>query len=54
MLLPAVDILKNGADITTMKIEYTPADKVSYLYNEEICKELGITPLEGYDKLVVE
>ena len=50
----AVDILKNGADITTMKIEYTPADKVSYLYNEEICKELGITPLEGYDKLVVE
>ena len=50
----AVDILKNGADITTMKIEYTPADKVSYLYNEEICKELNITPLEGYDKLVVE
>lgn len=47
----AVDILKNGADITTMKIEYTPAEKVSYLYNEEICKELGITPLDGYDKL---
>ena len=50
----AVDILKNGADITTMPIEYTPADKVSYLYNEEICTELGITPLEGYDKLVTE
>ncbi|MBO5837000.1 MAG: ABC transporter substrate-binding protein [Oscillospiraceae bacterium] len=47
----AVDILKNGADITKMKIEYTPAEKVSYLYNEEICKELGIAPLEGYDKL---
>ena len=47
----AVDILKNGADITTMKIEYTPADKVSYLYNEEICKELNIEPLAGYDKL---
>ena len=47
----AVDILKNGADISTMAIEYTPADKVSYLYNEEICKELGITPLDGYDKL---
>ncbi len=47
----AVDILKNGADIAKMKVEYTPADKVSYLYNEEICKELGITPLEGYDKL---
>ena len=50
----AVDILKNGADITTMKIEYTPADKVAYLYNEEICAELGITPLEGYEKLVTE
>ena len=50
----AVDILKNGADITTMKIEYTPADKVSYLYNEEICTELGITPLDGYEKLVTE
>ena len=50
----AVEILKNGADITTMPIEYTPADKVSYLYNEEICKELGITPLDGYEKLVTE
>ena len=50
----AVDILKNGADITTMKIEYTPADKVAYLYNEEICNELKITPLEGYEKLTAE
>ena len=50
----AVEILAKGADITTMKIEYTPAEKVAYLYNEEICTELGITPLEGYDKLVVE
>ena len=50
----AVDILKNGADITTMKIEYTPAEKVSYLYNEEICNELGITPLDGYEKLPTE
>ena len=50
----AVEILANGADITTMKIEYTPAEKVSYLYNEEICTELGITPLEGYAKLTVE
>ncbi len=50
----AVEILKNGADITTMAIEYTPAEKVSYLYNEEICNELGITPLEGYEKLPTE
>ena len=47
----AVKILRDGADITTMPIEYTPADKVSYLYNEEICNELGIEPLEGYEKL---
>ena len=50
----AVEILKNGADITKMPIEYTPAEKVAYLYNEEICTELGITPLEGYEKLVTE
>ena len=50
----AVEILKNGADITQMPIEYTPADKVKYLYNEEICTELGITPLEGYTKMATE
>ena len=50
----AVDILKNGADISTMKIEYTPAEKLAYLYNEEICTELGITPLDGYEKLPTE
>ena len=50
----AVEILKNGADIATMKIEYTPADKLAYLYNEEICTELGIKPLEGYEKLPTE
>lgn len=50
----AVEILKNGADITKMKIEYTPADKVAYLYDEARCQELGITPLEGYEKLTAE
>ena len=44
--------MKDGADITKMPIEYAP--EVSYLYNEEICTELGITPLEGYEKLVTE
>ena len=48
----AVKILKDGADITTMPIEYAP--EVTSLYNEEICAELGITPLEGYEKLEVE
>ena len=48
----AVKILRDGADITKMPIEYAP--EVTALYNEEICKELGITPLEGYEKLTVE
>lgn len=47
----AVEILKNGADISTMAIEYTPEEKLKKVYNEEICKALGITPLEGYEKL---
>ena len=50
----AVKILRDGADITQMPIEYTPAEKVSPLYNEEICTELGITPLDGYEKLPTE
>jgi len=37
----AVDILKNGADITKMKIEYDP-DFVKK-YNPTICSDLGIT-----------
>lgn len=45
----AVQILKDGADITKMPIAYV--EEVSYLYNEEICTELGITPLPGYEKL---
>ena len=50
----AVEILKNGADISTMAIEYTPEEKLQKLYNEEICADLGLTPLEGYEKLPVE
>ena len=45
----AVEILRDGADITQMAIRYAP--EVTYQYNEEICTELGITPLEGYEKL---
>lgn len=48
----AVKILRDGADITKMPIGYAP--KETALYNEEICKALGITPLEGYEKLAVE
>ena len=48
----AARILKDGEDITKMRIEYAP--EVTPLYNEEICKELGITPLDGYGKLATE
>ncbi len=45
----AVKILRDGADITKMPIEYAP--EAAYLYNEAICSELGITPKDGYAKL---
>ncbi len=38
----AVRILKDGADISTMKIEYTPAEKIKKMYNKKICEELEI------------
>ncbi len=38
----AVKILKGEAEIATMPIEYTPAEKIAKLYNPTICKELGI------------
>ncbi len=42
----AVKILKDGADISTMPIEY--AEKQTPKYNKQICDALGITPIEGY------
>ena len=47
----AVKILKGEAKISEMPIEYTPEEKLAPLYNAEICKELGITPLEGYQPI---
>lgn len=38
----AVKILKDGADISTMPIAYTPEDKLSKKYNKQICQDLGI------------
>lgn len=45
----AVEILKNGKNISEMPIEYdaNPVKK----YNKTICDELGITPPEGYEPL---
>ena len=42
----AAKILKDGADISTMAIEY--AEKQTPKYNAQNCQALGITPLEGY------
>ena len=44
----AAKILTGEAKISDMPIEYADAAK---LYNPEICKELGITPPEGYEPL---
>ena len=45
----AYDILVNGADITTMKIESAP--NVTKMYNPTICEELGITIPDGYEAI---
>jgi len=42
----AVKILKDGADISKMPIEY--AEKQTPKFNKQNCEALGITPLEGY------
>ena len=47
----AAKILKGEAKISEMPIEYTPAEKITPMYNAEICEELGITPLDGYTPL---
>ena len=38
----AAKILKGEAKVSEMPIEYTPDDKLTKLYNEEICKAVGI------------
>ena len=45
----AVEILKNGKNISEMPIEYAEAPVKKY--NKTICDELGITPPEGYEPL---
>ncbi len=41
----AVEILRDGKDISTMEIQYTTTTKK---YNKAICDVLGIEPIEGY------
>lgn len=42
----AYDILVNGADISTMNIEFAP--QVTKKYNKEICEKLNVTIPDGY------
>lgn len=48
----AYKILKEGADISTMKVE--TAAQVTKKYNPSICEELGITVPEGYEAIDTE
>ncbi len=48
----AYDILVNGADISTMEIQYAP--QVTKEYNEAICTELGVTVPDDYTAITVE
>ena len=43
----AYNVLADGADISTMEIESAP--NVTKKYNDEICKELGITVPDDYE-----
>ena len=47
----AAKILKGEAKISEMPVEYTPAEKITPMYNAAICEELGSTPLDGYTPL---
>lgn len=48
----AVDILENGADISTMEIQSAP--NVTKMYNEAICSELGVTVPDDYEPIAAE
>jgi putative ABC transport system substrate-binding protein len=48
----AYEVLVNGADISTMEIQYAP--NVTKKYNAAICEELGVTIPDDYVAIVVE
>ena len=45
----AAQVLTGEADISTMPVGY--AEKVTPMYNAEICADLGLTPLDGYEPI---
>lgn len=48
----AYEILVNGADVSTMEIQYAP--NVTKKYNAAICEELGVAIPDDYVAIVVE
>ena len=48
----AYEVLANGADISTMEIEFAP--EVTKMYNKDICDELGITVPDDYEAIAAE
>ena len=48
----AADILQNGTDPATTEIGY--ATDLTKEYNPQICEELGIEPIEGYEAIEIE
>jgi putative ABC transport system substrate-binding protein len=48
----AYEILEEGKDVKEMAIEYAP--NVTKKYNVDICKQLGITPPDGYEAIETE
>ena len=47
----AAQILTGAGDISAMAIEYAP--QFVKKYNEAVCADLGITPPEGYEAVVI-
>ena len=48
----AYEILVNGADVSTMEVQYAP--NVTKKYNEANCNALGITIPDGYEAIATE
>ena len=48
----AYDVLVNGADISTMDVQY--AENVTNEYNADICSQLGITVPDDYTAIAAE
>ena len=48
----AYEILVNGADVSTMPIEYAP--QFTPKYNPDMCEALGLTPPEGYTAIEMD